>query len=400
MRLTMTAAALAAVALCAGDASAYTFAGWQYGDAMPQYDARALAMGGAGLASADGARGANLNPALAAKTKGVEATLSLLGVVAEEARQAPLYDSFDGIIAYNTYAWNSKIYDRYVGTVAVRPGGCTDWAPAVAVGFRPRLDMSYGYHVQYRNDSDAIDYDSYLDGDGGVNAFSITLAEEVRPEVYVGLGVDFLRGTYDASARDVYPYSSEHVVSTASFDDVSGTQVSLGVLVETLHRVDLALVYRSGFNLRGDYSLLPHGAEEPVAGTFKHRHPDAIAFGVEYHPRNEIMTTVSFDVEYVRWSQFEDSMTDDVEMEDTVEYRVGVEHQFYNRSHARFGFSYQPAYFDNRITRAAFSGGVGVDVLGVRLDLAGQMGVREYDADLGRLRETTTLAMATIVHRF
>lgn len=113
MRLTTTAAlALAALALAAGGAGAYTLGGWQYGDAMPLCDARALAMGGAGLASADGARGAGLNPALVAKTQGIEASLSLLGVSAEEAREAPLYDSFDGIIGYNTYAWNSNLYDR------------------------------------------------------------------------------------------------------------------------------------------------------------------------------------------------------------------------------------------------------------------------------------------------
>ena len=397
---TTTAMALVVIALSAGGALAYTFAGWQYGDVMPLIDARALAMGGAGLASADGARGAGMNPALVAKTQGVELALSLLGVSAEEAREAPLYDSFDGIIGYNTYAWNSSLYDRYVGTVAVRPGGFRGWPPAAAFGYRPRLDMSYAYHIQYRNDDDAIDHDSYADGDGGVNAFTVTLAEEVYPEVYVGLGVDFLRGDYDVSERDVYPYGSGDTESTKSFDDVGGTQFTFGVLVERLHRVDVALVYRSGFDLKGDYSLRPDGSAEPTTGNFTHEYPDAIAVGFEYHPRNEIMTTLSFDMEYTRWSDFVDSTVDDVSLDDTVEYRVGVEHQFYNKSHARFGFAYQPAYFDERTTRTAFSGGLGVDVLGVRLDVAGQIGVRQYDIDLGRVRETTTLAMATLVHRF
>jgi hypothetical protein len=401
MRLTTTAAlALAALALAAGGAGAYTLGGWQYGDAMPLCDARALAMGGAGLASADGARGAGLNPALVAKTQGIEASLSLLGVSAEEAREAPLYDSFDGIIGYNTYAWNSNLYDRYVGTVAVRSGGLRQWPPAFAIGYRPLLDMSYAYHVQYRNDDDLVDHDSFADGDGGVNAFTVTVAEEVWPQVFVGLGVDFLNGSYDTSARDVYPYSDDDTESTADFDDLSGTRFTAGVLVERLHRLDVGLVYRGGFEVAGDYSLLPDGAEDAVTGTFRQDYPDAFALGFEYHPRNEIMTTVSFDVEYTRWSDFEDSMVDDVELDDTVEYRVGVEHQFYNRSHARFGFAYQPAYFDERTTRAAFSGGLGVDVLGVRLDVSGQIGVRQYDIDLGRVRETTTLAMATLVHRF
>lgn len=401
---TAAAAALVAIALSAGGALGYTFAGWQYGDGMPLVDARALAMGGAGLASADGARGAGMNPALVAKTEGVELALSFLGVSTEEAREAPLYDSFDGIIGYNTYAWNSSLYDRYVGAVAVRPGGLCEsvpeWAPTVAFGYRPKLDMSYAYHIQYRDDEDAIDHDSYSDGDGGINAFTVSLAEEVYPEVYVGLGVDFLRGSYDVSERDVYPYGEGDTESRKSYDGVGGTQFTLGILVERLHRVDVALVYRSGFDLKGDYSLRPSGGGEPATGSFTHEYPDAIGVGLEYHPRNEIMTTLSLDVEYTRWSDFEDSMVDDVKLDDTMEYRVGVEHQFYNKSHARFGFAYQPAYVDETTTRTAFSGGLGVDVLGVRLDIAGQIGVRQYDIDLGRVRETTTLAMATVVHRF
>jgi hypothetical protein len=282
----------------------------------------------------------------------------------------------------------------------MRPGGSYDWAPAVAVGYRPRLDMSYRFHVQYRNDDDEIDRDVFIDGTGGVNALSITLAEEAYPEVYVGLGVDFLRGDYDIEERTVHPSGVDDSSSRNSFDKVNGTQITVGVLAEMLHRVDVAVVYRSGFDLEGDYSLRPAGATEPARGSFRHGYPDALAIGFEYHPRNEIMTTVSLDAEYVRWSTFEDSMVEDPDLDDTVEYRLGVEHQFYNRSHVRFGFSYQPAYFDKRTTRAAFCGGVGLDVVGVRVDLAGQMGVRQYDIDLGRVRETTTLVVATVTRRF
>jgi len=396
----VTAVALGVIAIWAGSASCYTYAGWEYGDVMPSMDARTLAMGGAGIAAADGARGASMNPALLAKTRGIEVSLAIAGVSAEESREAPLYDSFDGIIGYNTYAWNSNLYDRYCATVAVRPGGSYDWAPAVAVGYRPRLDMNYGYHVQYRNDEDEIEYDFFAEGDGGVNAFSVTLAEEVYPEVYVGLGVDFLQGEYDVEEREVYPSGVGDTDSRESYHDVSGTQFALGVLVEKLHRVDLALVYRTAVDLEGDYSLRPEGATDPATGSFKHEYPDAFAVGLEFHPRNEIMTTLSFDVEYTRWSEFEDSMGEDPDLDDTVEYRVGVEHKFFNTSHARFGFAYQPSYFDEKTTRAAFSAGLGVDVVGVRVDLAGQLGVRQYDIDLGRVRETTTLVVATVTHQF
>jgi hypothetical protein len=114
-----------------------------------------------------------------------------------------------------------------------------------------------------------------------------------------------------------------------------------------------------------------------------------------------LRTSVSFDVEYALWSDFKDLLTGEhPQLDDTITYRAGVEHSFFDNSLARFGFVYEPSYIDERNTRAAISAGLGLDVLGVRLDIAGQVGVREYDIEDGRIRETTTLAMATVVHTF
>ena len=128
----------------------------------------------------------------------------------------------------------------------------------------------------------------------------------------------------------------------------------------------------------------------------------------QYHPRNMLTTTVTFDVEYARWSDFREhvpaarGVTEEVdpELDDTLVYRLGVEHGFFDTSFARFGFQYQPSYADERNTTAAFSIGLGLDVAGVRVELGGQIGLREYDIDDGRVRETTTLAMATVTHAF
>jgi hypothetical protein len=404
--LTVVMALLAVASLC-GSAAAFSYAEWHYGELLSAGDARSLALGGAGLASADGARGAGLNPALVAKTVGLEIAASAMAVTAEESREAPLYDSFEGVIGYNTYAFNSTLYDRYVGTIAWKAAGEYDWAPAVAIGYHPRLDMSYNYHVQYRDSDtqaepmDRILYDYWVESDGGVNAFTVTLAHEVVPEVYLGLGVDFLRGQADAEERWVYPeYSEEEDVdSWFSSDDFSGTQFTVGLLVEKLHRVDMAVVYRAGFELAADYSE-ESTEDETTDGNLTYTYPSAIAVGFEYHPRNEIKTTVSLDIEYTQWSEFEDSLIDDLDLDDTIEYRVGVEHEFFNSSHARFGFLYQPSYMDEETTRAAFCVGLGLDIVGVRLDVGGQLGVREYDVEDGRIRETTTTAMATLTHRF
>ena len=410
MRRLTVALTLLALAALAGSAGAFTLAEWErYGYTISTYDARTLAMGGAGLASAEGARGLTVNPALLGKTEGIDIALSGMLVLAEESRETPLHDSFDGVIAYTTYALNTEVYDRYVGSIAFRPDLDMEWMPVVAVGYGPRIDMSYGYHVQYRDPdfatepADKILYDYYIEGDGGINAFSVGLGQEVYPDVYVGLDVDFLRGEYDVSERWVYPIDSdeEDVDAFAEYNDVAGTQFSLGVLYEGFHRVDLAAVYRGSFTLEGDYDIRTAGGERGESGNFEYKYPSSLGLGIEYHPRNELMTKVSCDVEFTQWSEFEDSLLDeDPGLDDTVTYRIGVEHAFFDDTLARFGFTYRPSYIEESNTTAAFSAGLGLDVLGVRVDIGGQVGLRDYDIDEGRVRETTTLAMATLTRTF
>jgi hypothetical protein len=412
-RFAAALALLAVVALC-GVAGAFTLAEWErYGYMMPTYDARSLAMGGAGLASADGARGLSQNPALLGKTAGIDVALNGMVVLAEESRETPLHDSFDGIIAYNTYAFNSGVYDRYAGSVAFRAMTVTvngsELTTGVGVGYSPVVDMSYSYHVQYRDPdtqaepADKILYDYYIDGDGGVNALSVGLGQEVVSDVYLGLGVEFLRGEYDVSERWVYPPGSddEDTDARAEYNDVTGTRFALGLLAERMHRFDVAVIYRTPFELKGDYSNRPQGADAGSEGEFTYKYPGVLALGLEYRPRNLMMTRVNLDVEYANWSDFEDDTLDDnPDLEDTFTYRIGVEHEFFDDTMARFGFSYQPSYVDSRSSTAAFSVGLGLDVLGVRVDLAGQVGLREYEIDEGRVRETTTVAVATVAHTF
>lgn len=409
MRRTMVAvAAVLAVAIMCGSAAGFTYGELGYGNAVRAADARFLALGGAGLASADGARGLGLNPALVAKTEGIELAITGSFLTAEESRSKPVHDSFDGIIVDNVYALNTSLYDNYFGAVAWQPTGDFDWAPAVALGYAPRLDMNYNYHVQYRDPdtqaepADKILYDYFLESDGAINAFSIGLAQEIAEEIYVGVGVDLLRGEYNVEERWVYPIGSdeEDVDGAAVFDGVSGTQFTFGLLVEKLSRVDVALVYRSSAELSGDYSIRAADADSTTRGTFDYTYPDAVGLGLQYHPRNELLTTVNLDIEYTRWSEFEDSFIDDPELDDTIEYRLGVEHVFYNETSARFGFMYAPSYFDESTTMSAFSAGVGLDIMGMRVDVGGQIGTREYNLDDSRVRETNTTLAATLVHRF
>ncbi|MBD3367590.1 MAG: hypothetical protein GF405_05395 [Candidatus Eisenbacteria bacterium] len=421
MRRATAVTALVALLLTAGSAWGYTLAERLYGNEITPADGRSLAMGEAGLASADGVRGMAMNPALIAKTDGLQVGFSSLLINAEEARNVPVHDSFDGVIVDNTYALNSALYDRYIGAVAYRSPNAGRWMPVVGLTYRPRLDMSYDYHVQYRDpDSqaepeDRIIEDYFLESDGGVDALTVTLGQTIVEDVHVGLGIDFLRGGFDVRERWVHPEDSEidDAESWSQFDDMSGSQVSLGFLYERFHRLDIACVYRSGYTLDGDYEIRSAFGDTSEGG-FEYEYPGTFVVGLEYHPRNEILTAVSLDVEFAQWSEFEDDLHGDPDFENTITYRLGVEHGFYDNSFARFGFLYQPAYIDDGVTRTGFSAGLGLDVLGVRVDMGGQIGVREYDIEdvrydfvneefvtvEARVRETTSRATVSVVHTF
>ena len=421
MRRATALAALAALLLTAGSAFGYTLAERLYGNEIAPADGRSLAMAGAGLASADGVRGMAMNPALVAKVEGLETGFSTLFINAEEARNVPVHDSFDGVITDNTYALNSALYDRYIGAIAYRAPGGGRWMPAVGLTYRPKLDMNYDYHVQHRNpDSqaepeDRIIEDYYLESDGGVDALTVSLGQTVMDGFHVGLGIDFLRGSFDVRERWVHPQDSEIDDASAwsEYDDISGSRVSLGLLYERFHRLDIGVVYRGGYTLDGDYEIRS-AMGDTSSGAFEYEYPSTFIVGFEYHPRNEILTAVSFDVEFQNWSTFEDDLRGDPDFDDTIVYRLGVEHGFYDDSFLRFGFLYQPAYVDDTTTRTAFSAGLGLDILGVRVDMGGQIGVREYDIQdvrydfvneeftsvEARVRETTSRATFTVVHSF
>ncbi|MEA3409716.1 MAG: hypothetical protein U9Q95_05140, partial [Candidatus Eisenbacteria bacterium] len=210
------------------------------------------------------------------------------------------------------------------------------------------------------------------------------------------------------SEREVFPAGSdeEDTDSYDKYNSVTGTRFTLGALFENLYRVDIAAVYRAPFTLSGDYESRAVGSEASSTGNFKHGYPGELAVGLEYHPRNLLLTTVSCDVEYTRWSEFTDNTLEgNPELSDTFTYRLGVEHGFFDDTFARFGFSYRPSYVDERDTTTGFSLGLGMDVFGVRVDLGGQVGLRDYDTDEEglenvRVRETTTLAMMTLTHTF
>jgi hypothetical protein len=86
------------------------------------------------------------------------------------------------------------------------------------------------------------------------------------------------------------------------------------------------------------------------------------------------------NVIYTQWSEVGDVFTAGINLDDVYEWRIGVEHIFYNERPLRFGFLYRPSPVDEETSESAVTAGTGLRVAGLDVDIAAKVGWREYRA--------------------
>jgi long-subunit fatty acid transport protein len=157
--------------------------------------------------------------------------------------------------------------------------------------------------------------------------------------------------------------------------------VSLGAHARPHERVDVGVSFEAPFTVSGDHRTTGTSVGSPVAGTVETstdaeiKYPATLSFGATYLPRNVLTTT--FSVEFVRrfWENLEDTFLDadgnELGLRDTWDFRVGLEHVFYNDLPLRFGFRYLENYADPESERSIYSVGVGYRIGELRLDVSG-----------------------------
>jgi hypothetical protein len=391
--------------------NAYTLQNSRYGDPMFSTNSRLLGMGGAGVASS-GAASAVENPALLAWLEGWDVEITPAFVNSDEARSFPIHDSFDGVIAYNTYAKNTTLYDRYIGGVAVKL--MTSVEPAFGVFYSTRYDMNYCYHVERRDpESQSVPQDQVIarktiESDGGIEAISGAAGVKVLDRVGLGVSVDYvfadvigteeLRYAVSDSAEE-YDYKHD-----AEWDFLDGIGFTIGVAGQPHPRVLVSMRYQSEVKLEGDWKAKydnPGTDEDSTAmASISVTYPDKVSLGIKYMPRAELRTTIAAQADYTNWSDLEDSIADDPGTEDTWTFRFGVEHTFYNDVSARFGFIYDEDYMDSEITSSAFTFGVGYPIRGVDFDFGGMVRTRDYRDGDNRIAESLVAGLVTFSYAF
>jgi hypothetical protein len=90
---------------------------------------------------------------------------------------------------------------------------------------------------------------------------------------------------------------------------------------------------------------------------------------------------VRLDATLTEWSDYENGLWEDLELDDVWDLRLGIEHVFYNGFPARFGFHYRPSPRDEQVTTTAFTFGAGIDVGPLVADLAFEIANRDYRAE-------------------
>ncbi len=375
-------AALAALLLTAASAawagSAVDAPG--YGSADVWLSGEIAALGGTGVAADRGGFGTVLNPATLSAAGAWRLDAGAALAQDHEDRFQPLFDSFGSYVTDTAIASNRHHY-LDAGFAVARSFG---EGFGLGLSLTERYDFAYDFEEQVRDpDSfsdprDRILEERSLSSSGALRDLALGAGYALNERVSLGLTAHYLFTDLEGAVnRRVF----ENPGDTYSMDstlDADGFGWTAGILVEADERFTLGASVETAVDIEGDLeTVTASGADlanpvgETVGRTFSY--PKQYRMGLAYHPRSEPRTVVTLEMVWTEWTQFEDDGTK-VFDENTRDYRVGVEHVFYNGMPVRFGFRHFDLYADTEASASLFSAGIGMPYGGGMFDVSAQLG--------------------------
>ncbi|MFQ5600696.1 MAG: OmpP1/FadL family transporter [Candidatus Krumholzibacteriia bacterium] len=387
-----------AVGLMPGPAGAVTFLDTSYGTPTGTALGRSAAMGASGVSLYHGNQAVVQNPALLALEPERVRVDFLFGVTqAAEDRLVPLFDSFDSFVDETTIATNRNTYAQAQGGVLWRLP--SERPMTLSAGVFERYDFDFDYFEELRDPDvfssprDRILENRTFDVEGTLRSLSAGYGAEVVDRVHLGFSVHRYFGDVSTTSRVADVQNGTATIEDLD-RDLTGWGWSVGAHARPLERVEVAVSFEGPFTVDGThtYSLLDEesGREMTFSSEEEIEYPGTLRFGLAYHPRNVLGTT--FTAELVRrfWEDLDDSFAagladtlldtlDDSYLEtlagltlrDTWDFRLGLEHVFYNGLPVRFGFRYLENYADEESERSIYSVGIGYRIESYRFDVTG-----------------------------
>ena len=358
-------AALAAVlVLAAATAFAGSVRGTDYGSPANWMSAEIDAMAGTGVAVDRGGFSTALNPAFLSAASGWRVDGGLALTQQHEDRFQPLWDSFGSYVVDTAIASNRHHYFDTGFAVAKdfgsRFGG--------GVSLTSRYDFSYDFSEEIRDpDSfsdprDRILEERSLGLDGAIRDLGLGAGYALSDKLSLGVSAHYLFGTVtgDVLRRDYQ--TSANSESRQSEWSADGLSVTAGFRLAATERMTVGASVETPVDVGGDFTLTT-GTPAGTTATVEHltvRYPRRVRAGVALNPRSDPRTVFTAEVLWSEWSQLEDSLADPAPvLENTMDYRVGVEHVFYSGMPVRFGFRHADFAANEEIAASMFTAGVG-----------------------------------------
>jgi hypothetical protein len=388
--------------LVASPAAAFTTLDAAFGTPFDAETPRTAAMGSVGASLYQGAGSLVANPAMLSwMTDRVLLDVNGGFLQATEDRFAPLYDTFNSYVAETTVASNRNHYGLAQGGALLRPSA--DRPMIVGVGIFDRYSFDYDYAEEIRDPEGrtSVVPDGVRDQviqvrdyriQGRLRSITAGYGMSLPYRLSLGLSIHRYFGTLEHRARTEtmpnYQGILQNDPGSASFDhELGGWGWSVGVAGTATERIDLGASFEGPFTVEGALtspdsmvgSWIPYDQSQVILSTVgtdvQVKYPGTLRVGATLRPRNVLSTIFSFELVRRFWESVDQdsyraaAFTPTGELRDTWDLRLGLEHVFYNRVPARFGFRYLENYADRESARSIFSAGTGAEFAGYGVDV-------------------------------
>jgi hypothetical protein len=351
-----------------------------YGTSANWISAEINGMGATGVALDRGGFGAALNPATLAWAEDwrVDAGGSFSEV--HEDRFQPLFDSFSSYVTDTAIASNRS--HRFGTGFAVSKG----FGERIGAGLSLTTRHGFGYEFNedvrdpnsFADPRDQILQERSLTYKGNLRDLGLGAAFEISPQVHLGAALHYVFGEVEAEELDRFFLTEASSYLETDTWNPNGLSVTTGMTFTPNERLVIGAAWDLPFDMGGDELLVrTEGAGDPT-GIEHHttvRYPQRARIGFALHPRTEPLTVFSAEVEWTEWSQLQDNRIDDPNtMENTMDYKVGVQHTFYNGMPIRFGFRHLDHYSDPEAMSSIFSMGLGAPFAEGMINVSTELG--------------------------
>lgn len=289
--------------------------------------ARALGMGKAYLAVSDDSSASSWNPAGMAALSRAEFSISFsynnLKINIPDYAYSRAETGYT--INYEVSEINSRSLGKYFDFLSFAfPFHIGGKNIVAQVSYQRKIPFSitdeYDYKFEYQS---RYQYDYYYrykaEGSGGFDIISISAASEILKGLRFGVTINRWFNGYSLPTEEVYLYSlANYYGLTEDWEDratdslefeISGYNISVGLLYKIFDRVNLGFVYKSPFQGDIDYSnkadYWDGYTESHQSGTYSSKgkiiFPSSFGAGIAFHVFDDLL--VSFDYMKTFWSK-------------------------------------------------------------------------------------------------